>query len=547
MVTNVTERPLAECTDRELLARFASRAEDEAFSQLVQRHGPLILGVCRKLLVCEQDAEDVFQAAFLALARRAKQTAWHESISGWLYKVTFRGCLRMRAQNAARRTFELESETMIEDSQLEAVASQEEQEKLHAEVLALPRKYRDAIVLCCLEGLSREEAARELDCSVIDLKNRLQRGRQELLLRLGMRGVVLTVALASLTGTVTAAHAALSESLVATTTQAAVAHAAGHLSLQTYLPRHAAASKGALNAMLKTYLVRTLMFATVSTVALTAGIASVVGAAYGDQNPSAPLDTTAVEGERPPLVVEIAAPDDAPPVADPNVRTADDPSLSKSRKVAQAAQRDDTKSVEEKFRKILSQPTRIEFLETPLSDVVDFLKDLHHVPVAIDKKALEDEGVDTAYPITADLDGIKLDSALQIILEPLGLTTIVRHEVLWITTQVKAEGILETRSYDVSALLEKLQTNSQDLVDVVVATVAPVTWKAEGGLADIRGLGPLLVVRQSQAVHRELATFLEQLGHHDLTSSRQKSAVVRPTTTPPVGYPGSDAVRTPAP
>src|SRR4051812_34953982 len=83
-------------TDRELLRRFVERRDEPAFAALVRRHGPMVLGVCRRILPGEADADDVFQAAFLILARRASARSWHDSIGPWLYRVAYRLALRAR-------------------------------------------------------------------------------------------------------------------------------------------------------------------------------------------------------------------------------------------------------------------------------------------------------------------------------------------------------------------------------------------------------------------------------------------------------------------
>src|SRR3954468_14723343 len=93
-----TALPPAEgATDRDLLERFVARGEDAAFAALVQRHGAAVLGVCRRALACEQDAEDVFQATFMALAGSAAVVPWHDSVRGWLQAVARRLSLRARA------------------------------------------------------------------------------------------------------------------------------------------------------------------------------------------------------------------------------------------------------------------------------------------------------------------------------------------------------------------------------------------------------------------------------------------------------------------
>src|SRR4051812_17246765 len=83
--------------------RFAARGEEAAFEALVRRHGPLVLGVCRRVLGNAHDAEDAFQAAFLTLARKAESIRQREALGCWLYRVAFHAAVRARGQAATRK------------------------------------------------------------------------------------------------------------------------------------------------------------------------------------------------------------------------------------------------------------------------------------------------------------------------------------------------------------------------------------------------------------------------------------------------------------
>jgi RNA polymerase sigma factor (sigma-70 family) len=210
--------------DGRLLAHFVATRDEAAFAALVRRHGPLVLGVCRRLVRHSQDAEDCFQAAFLVLAQRAGSVR-AGSLAGWLYGVAYRVCLRCRRGNSRRRARERQVGQMPQPE----VAPPEPQDwrpLLDQELMALPEKYRAAVVLCDLEGKARREAARQLRLSEGTLSSRLARARALLAGRLSRRGVALSGAAlaASLAG---GAAAAVPAPLVLSTAKVAALMAAG--------------------------------------------------------------------------------------------------------------------------------------------------------------------------------------------------------------------------------------------------------------------------------------------------------------------------------
>jgi RNA polymerase sigma-70 factor (ECF subfamily) len=196
-------------SDAILLERFASGREEAAFVALVRRHGPRVERICRRILRNEQDVEDVFQATFLVLARRAGGIAWRDSASPWIDGVARRLALHTRS-GAARRSgrertvTNLTCEPNSHDGRLPeryhpVVDSSAEIERrdlrrvLDDELLRLPEKYRAPVVLCDLEGHTREEAARRLGWPTGSMSRRLDRARTLLRRRLTYRGVALAV------------------------------------------------------------------------------------------------------------------------------------------------------------------------------------------------------------------------------------------------------------------------------------------------------------------------------------------------------------------
>src|SRR5262245_12044015 len=165
-------------SDRELLDQFTQPRDSTAFETLVRRHGPQVLATCRKVLP-GADADDAFQATFLALARDARRV--RTAVGGWLVVVAHRVAVRLRAAERRRQSVEARHQRPTDDrdpSWRDACAI------LHQELDGLPEVYRRPLVLCYLRGLTRDEAARELGCTVGVLKGNLERGRSRLRTRL---------------------------------------------------------------------------------------------------------------------------------------------------------------------------------------------------------------------------------------------------------------------------------------------------------------------------------------------------------------------------
>ncbi len=181
-------------TDRELLACFAARRDEAAFAALMERHGPMVWGVCRRALQNLEDAEDAFQATFLVLARKADSTRWRDSIHNWLYEVASRLAAEARVKSARRRRHE-EAASRARAEALPVDASRELAAVLDEELRRLPARCRAPLLLCYLEGQTSDQAARHLGWSLRTLQRRLAQGRKLLRHRLTRRGITLSAAL----------------------------------------------------------------------------------------------------------------------------------------------------------------------------------------------------------------------------------------------------------------------------------------------------------------------------------------------------------------
>jgi RNA polymerase sigma factor (sigma-70 family) len=178
-------------TDGELLASYTRQGDELAFAMLVQRYGGLVLGVARRQLADHQQAEDVFQATFLALARSANKLAAKTPLANWLYTVALRQARKLRAHVYCREELERTAPPAraAEADPLATISGRELVQVIDDELARLPDKYRLPVLLCCVHGLSREKVAEQLGWSEGMVKGRLERGRRRLAERLAVRGL----------------------------------------------------------------------------------------------------------------------------------------------------------------------------------------------------------------------------------------------------------------------------------------------------------------------------------------------------------------------
>jgi RNA polymerase sigma factor (sigma-70 family) len=223
----LTSGPRAEVPDRELLERFIARRDEAAFAALLERHGPMVLRVCRRALHDRQDAEDAFQATFLVLVRKAASIGKRDLLAGWLHGVAARVAARARVDAAKRANRESRAEARSGTDPLEEITAREMCVVLDEELGLLPARFRAPLLLCYLEGHGREQVAAQLGWSVRTLARRLERGRQLLRARLDRRGLALPGALLLGALAQDKASSAVPASLATATRQAATLHAAG--------------------------------------------------------------------------------------------------------------------------------------------------------------------------------------------------------------------------------------------------------------------------------------------------------------------------------
>ena len=173
-IVHAIQTDVSTVSDRELLRRFASSNDQRAFAALFKRHAALVLGVCRRGLANDHDAEDACQAVFLVLVRKAKSKRWQTSIANWLYAAARKTAANSRL--AAHRRIRREGKGSVAETvqPLDQMTSREFLSALDEELERLPPRYREPLVLCYLEGLTRDEAARRLEIPLNTLKSQLE-------------------------------------------------------------------------------------------------------------------------------------------------------------------------------------------------------------------------------------------------------------------------------------------------------------------------------------------------------------------------------------
>jgi RNA polymerase sigma factor (sigma-70 family) len=284
----VAREGLIHLTDDELLRRFTADQDPLAFETLVWRHGSLVLGVCARVLHRASDIEDAFQATFFVLVRRAPAVRSGESLAGWLYRVARRVSTRLgrdQARQAMRDRLAPRPEAVTDA----AAEWADWREFLDRELERLPAPYRDAFILCHLEGRAQDDAARELGCPVGTLQSRLARAKERLRVRLSACGVALPL----LTSGVVSAR------LVTATVSAAIGLAGG--SLTSAAPAAIALSQGVCKpmALLKVKFVFLALIVTTAAVSAVGSTERSTGSVAPATTPAGPtLEDLKKENER---------------------------------------------------------------------------------------------------------------------------------------------------------------------------------------------------------------------------------------------------------
>jgi RNA polymerase sigma factor (sigma-70 family) len=230
-----------ELPDEELLRQFTASRDEAAFAALVRRHGPMVLGVCHRVLGDGHLAEDAFQATFLILAKQAGSIRKAAQVAGWLYSTAQRIALRARSAGASRRRRERKAAVMQHSEALDDLTWQELRGVLDEEMGRLPEKYRTPLVLCYFESRSYEQAAKDLGWTKSTLAKRLARARELLRQRLIKRGVSLSITALAAALTEKTTPVAVGAMLAVKTIKAGLAAAAGKMVAGSFVSAQALA------------------------------------------------------------------------------------------------------------------------------------------------------------------------------------------------------------------------------------------------------------------------------------------------------------------
>ncbi len=559
MAMSVAESHDGEPSDEQLLLRYRTSKDQAAFAILVRRHHQLVLGVCQQALGHRQDAEDAFQATFVVLAKDANRIRKPNALANWLYGVAYRISMQVRRQRARNRTVEVQDQTVDPTvlNPLDHLTRRYHQGVAYDELSRLPDRLRTPMILRYLSGKSNQEIATQLKLTEAAVEGRLKRAKAKLRVRLTGHGVTLAVALSMLqVETASADSTPLLEStidqcLTHASTEPVTVEAAEIVQLANQeiiaMTTTSAVKFGIYGAAVvcATALTFTINPLTSSSWGADPGGTEVVEvqAPFGDGDSSSRAagevaftiaQTQASGGEANPQraggdpFAESAGDAFTQPARDPfadgsnpagkrrenlfgDNADADPfdagPARGKSSRQRTFMDLKRRSTQELKIRSALGKETRMDFLDEPLSNAMNYVAQLHGVQIIIDKHALEDEGASVDNPINLQVSGIPLRNALNLLCRQLNLDYVLHDEVLLITSKSVAESMMETRVYPFrSGDIQQTQ-----MLAFITSSIAPQSWSVVGGEGVIAAFPRGLIIRQTAKVHDEIAELIRQV------------------------------------
>lgn len=548
-------------SDAELLQKFTASRDEAAFRELIARHGPLVMGVCVRVLAHQQDAEDAFQAAFVVLAKRAGRIRQRDSLAAWLYGVAYRVSIDV-ARRRQRAERSLVSEPMHTDDPFSKLEYDFDRQVVDEELQRLPHRYRTPLILYYLGGKTSKEIAEELGTSQGSIDGRLKRGRQQLRVQLTRRGVALSGMLSVVCVSAEHATAAVSPALINSTVSVGMAGVTGG-------PLPADVSGEVLHVAGKEMLRMSLLKPLAGT--LCAGLLLSIGAVCVSAFDGAPqlrdgrgvLDTRAENQSAAEVALAFAGVQDQKPaanrppglggsgggVAGPGgglptasagasgggggfgspppgggVGVSGFGSASRmnpsgglavlSTTQAQMATASATRRTQARIETELSE--KIELPITggeSLATIVEMMSDAHDLTIVVDVHELASFGIDSLDDVLVSeqlhLENIRLANALEVVLGQTNsdeaLDYIIENEVLKLTSRAAAEMHRETRIYSLAEVADD-EFVAEEFLEVVENSV---NFEEEQDV-NIQLLGNRMVVRHNQRAHRVIADLMAQ-------------------------------------
>lgn len=440
----------AAATDGQLLERFVSAADQRAFEILLDRYGPMVLGLCRRLLRDPHEAEDAFQATFLVLARKARSLSRPERVGSWLYGVAYRTALKARAGAARKRAQETPVMDVAAPEPADQPAWKDLLPYLDDEVSRLPEKYRLPVVHCYLRGQTYAEAARALGWAEGTVSSRLARARERLRKRLARRGVAVSAGAVAAALAGAEASAAVPAALLQSTARAAAAVAAGRGAEGVVSTKVLTLTQGVLKTMFATQLKMTAaVLVALGLVGTGGGVLWRQAAArgLGDEPAQAKTQTKPKPAEKPEVKAAASQPkpDDGQPRAAINSAT--------------------------QMRAALAKPATLAIdANTQLKDALDMIQDQLGMTILVDNEAFKEEGVPEVeqQPVRLPkLTNVKWRTILRLLLSQVQGDFLLRDGVVMVVPrgQVAAGRPLKT-PVDVSFKDIPLDMALQELSDL---------------------------------------------------------------------------------
>lgn len=543
-------------SDAELLELFRLSHSSLALNEIVRRHSPLVASVIRRLISNAQDAEDAYQATFLATALSVKKIRKPDSLAAWLYGVAYRTAKRVRSSRRKSNQkvslqstvgVDLNSSQSSSEEPLAIIAREFQLEAMDEELSRLPNNLREALVEHYLGGNSVPEIAQCLNLSVTAVESRLKRGRKALRIRLAMRGVSLTV--------VAAACLRFQQDVVASTAipwSNRFLDLVGNAGFGTPTLARLANTKTIQPHLVKIVQGELIMKPFARSIFSTAGALLVlcsigvlgIMSAIGNQQSASIQSGVAGKGR----LAMTLPPSQELDLAETGTFVLAQGGLGDmggtSAKVNPAkevitkwekptgplptwldGQIFENKR-EDKMRARLNDRIDFEFKNAPLSEAVEFISKEIDVPFIVDEIMLASEGLTGTMPISLRVKDARVRDILVLILEPLQLKYVILNEVVRVTSKRETENDL--RFYDLSYILPD-NGLATELLAGIENSIFPDLWIAAGGTSTIRILGSQLVVMAPHEVHFAIERFLFEMSKQSPSNFKPRTLIEKPT------------------